>query len=153
MEHLTAAVECRASESGPALHGVILTEGAAASGGRREVFRVGSAVWPAEGVAVRLEHHGAEVARAVPTRDSATGEVRISVPANDQLRRAVDQGGKKFMSVEFHALEDRITAGGVRDISSAVITAASLTDVPEFDTTSAEVRTRRDQARQAGAWL
>ena len=92
MEHLTAPVECRASESGPALHATILTEGAAASGGRAEVFRVGSATWPHDGVAVRLEHHGAAVARAVPTRDQATGEIRISVPANDVLRTAVDRG-------------------------------------------------------------
>ena len=153
MEHLTAAVECRASESGPALHATILTEGAAASGGRAEVFRVGSATWPHDGVAVRLEHHGAAVARAVPTRDQATGEIRISVPANDVLRTAVDRGGKHHASIEFHALEDRVTAGGVRDVSAALITGFVLTDVPEYDTTRAEVRTRRDQARQAAAWL
>ena len=40
---LTAAEECRASQSGPVLHGVILTEGRAASGGRRAArFRPGN---------------------------------------------------------------------------------------------------------------
>ena len=50
------------------------------------------------------------------------------------------------MSIEFHAVEERTTRAGVREITSALVNAAALVDRPEYDTTSAEIRTRRRRA-------
>lgn len=136
---LTAAVEVRASDAGPMLHGVILTEGRAATGGRRELFAPLSTVWPSDGIAILAEHRGAALARAVPNREPS-GEIRIAVRATDTIRRAVDIDGRRFMSVEFHALEERTTAGGVREVLRAMVSAAALVPNPEYDTTRAEVR-------------
>lgn len=121
------------------LHGVIMTEGHVARGGRAEVFAPGSVVWPTDGVAIRLEHLGAEVARAVPTRVGT--EIRIAVPATPDIFSAV-KSGKDHMSVEFVALREVRTASGVREVESAYVDGAALTDDPEYVQTRAEVRDR-----------
>lgn len=138
---LVVPVECRASAGGPVLHGVILTEGRAARGGRAELFAPGACVWPSDGVAIRAEHLGHVEARAVPTREG--NEVHVEVRATDAIRRAVDVDGKRYMSVEFTAEAEVRTAAGVREIERAFLTAAALTDRPEYVQTSAEVRDRR----------
>ena len=46
------------------------------------------------------------------------------------------------MSVEFHALEERTTAGGVREVLRAFVPDAALVAQPEYDTTVAEIRRR-----------
>ena len=46
------------------------------------------------------------------------------------------------MSVEFRSVEERTTAGGVRELLRAVVDAAALVSSPEYDTTTAEVRKR-----------
>ena len=151
-ERLTVAVECRASESGPSLHAVILQEGRAATGGLAEVFAPGSTDWPASGIAIRTEHHGLMEARAVPERGE-NGEIRISAPATPAIFAAVS-AGKRYASVEFHAQQEVRTAGGVREIQRALLTGAALTDRPEYDSTSAELRERRsDLERVARVWL
>lgn len=139
-ERITARVECRASDTGPKLHGVILTEGRAAAGGRAEVFAPGSVMWPAEGIELRTVHLGPVEARAVPVR-GAGGEIAVEAAATPALFRAV-HGGARGMSVEFHALEERTTAAGVREVLRALVTGAIVTDRPEYDTTRAEVRER-----------
>ena len=139
-DRLTIPVECRSSASGPMLHGLILTEGRAARGGRAELFTVGSACWPEGGVDVLLEHHGQPAGRAIPTREGA--EIRISAPATPAIFSAV-QAGQRFMSVEFHAVAETRTIGGVREIERALLTGACLTDDPEYHQTSAEVRTAK----------
>ncbi len=125
------------------LHGVILTEGRAASGGRAELFAPGAVDWPAGGIRILAEHRGAELGRAVPTREP-NGAIRIETRATDPIRRAVDVDGKRFMSIEFHALEERTTPAGVREVLHALVDAAALTSSPEYDTTTAEVRKRRE---------
>ena len=145
---LTGAVEVRASDAGPMLHGVVLTEGRASSGGRRELFAPLSTIWPPEGIAILAVHRSAPEVRAVPTREP-NGEIRIAVRATDTIRRAVDIDGRRFMSVEFHALEERTTSGGVREVLRAVLTAAALVPNPEYDTTRAEVR----RSRRTRVWL
>ncbi|MCY4020168.1 MAG: hypothetical protein OXG39_12245 [Chloroflexi bacterium] len=140
-ERLTFAVECRASESGPMLHGVILAEGRAATGGRAEVFAPGSVAWPGDGIGILGEHYGEELARAVPTRD-ATGEIRVSAPASPAVMAAV-QSGRRFLSVEFHALREVRTAGGVREIQRAFVDRAALVPSPEYAQATAEIRARR----------
>lgn len=143
-ERRTIEVECRASELGPILHGCILQEGRAATGGRAEVFAPGSAVWPSDGIALRLEHLGAAELRAVPTREP-NGEIRIAVPATPAILEVVEQRGRRFLSVEFEAESETTTRGGVREIRRALVSAAALTDRPEYEQAAAEVRTAVDR--------
>ena len=139
MERLTCAVECRASDSGPRLHGVILTEGRAAAGGRAELFAPGAVVWPAEGIGIGTKHLAAPETRALPIR--AGNEIRIEADATPALFAAV-QGGAKYMSLEFHALAEVRTAAGIREVTSALVVGAVVTADPEYAQTAAEVRTR-----------
>lgn len=137
----TAAVELRGEDS-PTLHGVIIAEGRAAAGGRAEVFAPGAVVWPLDGIGISTEHRAEPVARAVPERDQASGEVRVTVPAGPEIRAAV-AGGRRFMSVEFYALAERRTRAGVREIRRALVDQAALVTTPEYDQATAEVRARR----------
>ena len=140
MDTYNVPIEVRASAEGPRLHGVILTEGRAARGGRAELFIPGAVVWPADGIAIRAEHLGPEIARAVPTRDGT--EIRIAASASPAVFEAV-KNGRRWMSVEFHAIAETRTSAGVREITRALVDGASLTDDPEYHQTRAEVRTRR----------
>lgn len=135
----TAPVELR--NRGRTLFATILQEGRAASGGLREVFAPGSVQWSSSGIPIRTEHGGEEVARALPDRRS-DGRIEVRARATRAIREAV-ASGKTRASVEFRALEDRVTRGGVREILEALLTGAALTAAPEYDSTSAEVRTRR----------
>lgn len=148
----TFEVEIReASRPGyePTLRGTILQEGRAASGGRREVFAPGSVQWPAEGVAILTAHGSPDVeARAQPIRQR-DGRITVTARATAAIRKAV-KAGRRFMSVEFRALEERTTAGGVREVLRAFVPAAALVEAPEYDSTSAEVRKRRGRPR---VWL
>lgn len=132
-----APVEIREADDGPHLHGVLIQEGRAARR-RREVFAPGSVEWPGAGVGILTRHHGAPVARAVPTRE-ADGRITIRTPATDALR-AVVEAGRKFMSVEFHALRERRTEGGIREILRALVPDVALVADPEYAQTAAEVR-------------
>ena len=137
-ERINVPVECRASQSGPVLHLVALTEGRAARGGRAELFAPGAAVWPSDGIGITTEHYAEPEARAVPVRDGNT--IRVETRATDRLRRAVDVDGKRYASVEFHSLAETRTAGGVREIERALLVTVALTDDPEYQQTAAEVR-------------
>ena len=140
-EHLVFSVECRASADGPMLHGVVLQEGRAATGGRAEVFAPLSTDWPAASIAIMTEHRGTVETRAVPER-ADNGEIRIAAKATPTIFQAVN-AGKRYMSVGFHAQEAVRTRGGVREIRRALITGAALTNDPEYEQTAAEVRTRK----------
>ena len=78
------------------------------------------------------------------------GSIRIAVQATPNLRRAVTEG-RTSMSVEFHALREHRTAGGVREIERALIDGAALTtpDKSEYHQTRAELRNRK----RAQVWL
>ena len=147
-DRLTFEVECRSSADGPMLHGIILQEGRAASGGRAELFAPGALVWPNDGIGILTEHRGAVETRAVPTRE-ANGEIRIATAATPALAAAVE-AGRRYMSVEFHALDAIQTPAGVREIRRAMVGAAALTDDPEYEQTRAELRGRRSGVR---VWL
>ena len=123
---------------GGRLRGLMLTEGRAASGGRREVFAPGSVEWPEAGVGILTEHRAAPVMRAVPRREDL-GRIVLEAPATPEVRQAVEDG-KRYMSVEFFSREERTTAGGVREILRAMVPDVALVAEPEFDTTSAEIR-------------
>ena len=133
-------VEVREASDGPILRGTILQEGRAAQGGRAEVFAPYSAVWPSNGIALLGEHHGSELARAVPTRD-ADGSLRIETPATAAILAAYET--RRYFSVEFHALQEVRTKGGVREITRALVDAAALVASPEYPNVKAEVRARR----------
>ncbi|MDE2783790.1 MAG: hypothetical protein OXK77_12605 [Gemmatimonadota bacterium] len=137
---VTGAAEIRAAEDGQHLHGTLIQEGRAASGGRREVFTPGSVEWPSAGVGILTAHRTVPEVRAIPVRES-DGKITVKAPATPAIREAVE-GGRKFMSVEFHALEERTTKGGVREVLRAFVPDAALVDAPEYDSTSAEVRRR-----------
>lgn len=125
----------------PTLRGTMIQEGRAASGGRREVFVPESVEWPSEGVGILTEHRGAIEARAHPIRQR-DGRITLTARATEAIRQAVENG-KRFMSVEFRALDERTTRGGVREVLRAFVDAAALVSAPEYDTTTAEVRERR----------
>ena len=63
-------------EEGGELHGVLVQEGRAASGGRSELFAPGSVSWPSTGVNILTEHHGQPEAQAFPHRDQL-GRIQI----------------------------------------------------------------------------
>ena len=119
-----------------------MQEGRAATGGRAELFAPGSIDWPASGIEIRDGHHTPALARAVPSRE-ANGEIRIETRATPEIFTAVEQRGRRYMSVEFHALAVLRTRGDVREIASALVVGAALTDDSEYPATTAEVRARR----------
>ena len=150
-DRLSFEVEVReASRPGyePTLHGIMIQEGRAASGGRREVFAPGSVEWPSQGVAVLTEHRGRMETRGQVIRQR-DGRLTLTARATDAIRTAVE-AGKRFMSVEFRALDERTTKGGVREVLRAFVDAAALVAAPEYDTTAAEVRSERRMRR---VWL
>ena len=140
MKH-TFEIEIRQAEGRePELHGTMLTEGRAASE-RRELFAPGSVQWPSDGVEIAPSHFLPSEAKAHPVRQR-DGRLTLRTRATDALRQAVESGAK-FMSVEFHALKERRTKGDIREILSALVVRAALVPSPEYDTTAAEVRSKR----------
>ena len=140
-------VELRESEGQRRLHGCLLQEGRVAST-RAEVFAPGACQWPAEGVEIRTEHRGRSEARTLPTRQT-DGSIVIDAAASPGMIAAVESG-RRFMSVEFHALAETRNASDIREIQTALITAGALTDAPEYTQTSAELR---DRGRRRRFWL
>ena len=133
-------VEVREADDGPRLRGTVLQEGRAASGGRAEIFSPLSVVWPSDGIALRGEHRGSELARVVPIRD-ADGSLRVETPATPAILTAYKT--RRYFSVEFHSLAEVRTAGGIREIRRALLEAAALVPNPEYPNVRAEVRERR----------
>ena len=142
-------VEVREAADGPMLRGVVLQEGRAANGGRAELFTNFSVVWPSDGIALRGEHRGVELARAVPTRD-ADGSLRIETRATPAILTAY--ATRKFFSVEFHALAEVRTAGGVREIQRALLEAVALVPNPEYPNVRAEVRAQESEGVALMKW-
>ena len=138
-ESLSCAVEVREGDT-PELFGTILSEGRSASGGRQELFIPGACCWPPGGIHVRLNHLGESQTLAVPVRDDL-GRIEIRTKATPAIIEAV-KAGSRFMSVEFVAIEER-RVSGIREVMQAFLSGATLTDRPEYDTTAAEVRTKR----------
>ena len=134
-------ITCEVREEGNELHGCLVQEGRAASGGRAEVFAPGSITWPSTGVDILTEHRGEPATTAYPHRDQL-GRISVRAQATAAIKDAI-AAGKKFMSVEFRALEERTTKAGVREILSAYVAAAALVASPEYDVSAAELRERK----------
>ena len=139
-ETLHCQIEIREVKDGPMLHGILIQEGRAASA-RAEVFAPGSLQWSAEGIALRAKHLGVEDSRAIPTRDS-DGSIRIAAPASAAIVAAFNEG-RRFLSIEFHALQETRSKSGVREIQSAFLPGAALVSDPEYVQATAEVRSSR----------
>ena len=139
----TFSVEVRESEPGrPRLYGTMVTEGRAASGGRAELFAPGSVQWPTEGVGIQTRHHGPVEVQAQPVRQR-DGRIEVRGDAPAPIREAI-AAGRKWLSVEFVAVSGRgVTKGGVREVLEAFVPRAALTDDPEYDSTAAELRSKR----------
>ena len=127
------------------LHGVLIQEGRAASV-RAEVFAPLSLVWASNGIAIRAKHLGVEDSRAIPTRE-ANGEIRIEAPASAAIVAAFNEG-RRFLSIEFHAVQETRSAAGVREIQQAFLPGAALVSDPEYKQARAEVR-----STQRRVWL
>lgn len=146
MNLLHRVVEVREAEAdGPMLLATIVQEGRAGST-RAELFTPRSIIWPPEGIAIRTEHRGPEVGRAIPSRET-NGEIRIATPATPEIRAAFEM--KQFMSVEFTCLAETRTAAGIREIALAFVDGAALVASPEYSQATAEVRA----ARRRRVWL
>ena len=135
-------VELRESDGGPMLRGTVLQEGRASAGGRLESFSPLSVVWPSDGIALLSEHRGAELGRAVPTRDT-DGSLRIETRATPAILKAYET--RKFFSIEFHAISEVRTKAGVREITRALVESAAMVSSPEYSqaTATLEVRSKR----------
>ena len=108
-ERFTVPCECRASEDGPTLYLLALTEGRAARGGLAEVWAPGAATWPADGIEVRTVHRpqgGPGEARA----DSFSGRqprFKVAVQAPRTNSGGPSTAALVTRSVEFHSLVER----------------------------------------------
>ena len=147
---LIAPVEYRAdtSRQGPGrLYGVLLNYGERAGDGRRERFAPGALEWPDDGVVLRLQHDRAQpIMRVVPETRENRVVVDASLPDTQRGRDAavmVRDGTLGGLSVEFRAKRQHYP-GGVREITSAVLTGAGLVDSPSYKGSTVEVRAKLD---------
>ena len=140
-ESLCAPIELRESEGGPQIVGCLIQEGRIASV-RAEIFAPGSLVWDGtRGIALRASHLGVEDSRTMPVR-STNGEIRIAAPASAALIAAYNQG-RKFLSIEFYAIQQSRNAANVRELQEAYLSGAALVADPEYVQATAEVRSKR----------
>ena len=135
----------------PMLHAVLIQEGRAASGGRSELFTPNSIEWPSEGVAIKTVHLGKTEVRGQVVRNR-DGRLALTARATDNIRQAFADG-KRFLSVEFRALQERTTLGGVREIQRAFVDSAALVLHPEYDVATAEVRSADRKREEILRWL
>ena len=138
-ETVTVPIEVRDSDEGEKLHGILIQEGRASSGGRAEIFSPNSVEWPASGITIHPKHgDSTELGRAVPARHP-NGEIRIAMRATPELRSAV-ASGRKYLSLEFFALQQLRTSAGVREILRAYVPSAALSLSPEYTQATVEIR-------------
>ena len=90
-------VRSASTDDGPHLCATIIQEGRAGSV-RSELFAPMSIIWPENGVAVRVEHRGIEVARAVPERRQ-DGDNN-----NPHTRNGADSGSVHNQAIHEHRI-------------------------------------------------
>ncbi|MYI70833.1 MAG: hypothetical protein F4103_19575 [Boseongicola sp. SB0673_bin_14] len=69
-----------------------------------------------------------------------------------ELREAVE-GGKRYMSVEFRALDESETDSGIREIARALLVGAAVVSSPSYRQTGAEIRDERGALDRLIPWL
>lgn len=134
---LTFKVEYR--EGAKHVRGTILQEGRAASI-RREIFAPGSVIWPASGINILSEHRGKSLGVSYPQRNT-DGRITVDIPINSAVLETVRK--RPYMSVEFVALDESRTKGGIREIRSAIVDAAAFVAEPEYEQATTEIRKRK----------
>ena len=155
---IRCAIELRQDESraGPGRVFGTLMRYETRAADRPEKFADGALAWPADGIVLNEQHNRqAPIMRVVPeTRDGAV-VIDAALPDTQRGRDAatmIRNGTFKGLSVEFRAIEERMT-GGVRDIRRAALSAAALVDSPSYGASRVEVRDRRPGHRRTPAWL
>lgn len=123
------------------VRGTVLQEGRAAAGGRAEVFAPGACSWPPAGVPLLLAHKGRPLVPAVELTRTADGMIQFEIDSTPELRARLDEAAG--LSVEFVSLDEKRTAGGVREIQAALITGVAFTREPEYEQARAELRSAR----------
>ena len=158
MDEIRMSVEVREDETrgGPGrLVGTLMAYGKQARD-RREVFEVGSLKWDAAGIVVNRQHQrSAPIARIVPTVEG--NDVRIDAPLPDttagrDAAAEIRSGLLRGLSVEFKATAQNIV-GGVRRITSAVLSGAAIVDDPAYPSATVEVRAKGGGNRPNGETL
>ena len=116
------------------------------SGDRPEVFAPGALRWPPEGIVLRRQHNRtAPITRIVPeVRD---GAVVLDAPLPDtqagrDAATEIRSGLLTGLSIEFRALRQNY-AGGVRNVTDALLAGAGLVDSPSYRGSRVEVRGER----------
>ena len=117
----------------------VIQEGRAASQ-RRELFTVGALQWNTSGIDILDSHKGTSIANAMPSR-SMDGRVQVSIPATAHIVELRER--KPYMSIEFIALEENTTNGGIREITRALLTGAAFVDDPEYVQANTEIRNKK----------
>lgn len=143
-------VEYREESHGPQLTGCILQEGRAARN-LAELFTPGAVEWPSTGIEILTVHKGPAECRGQVVRDR-DNRLLLTARATPAIKEAYDDG-KRFLSVEFVAVRERVTRGGVREITRAIVDKAALVRRPEYGQAVAEVRSAADIERKARLWL
>ena len=155
MDEIRCCIEVRADESRQSpgrLYGVLMKYGTKATD-RPEVFEPGSLKWPDSGVVLNRQHsRAAPIMRVLPITEGNV--VRIDAPlpdtsaGRDAAREIRGAPGSpplfRGLSVEFKDVRQTFV-GGVRRITSAVLTGAGLVDAPSYPESSIEVRAKRRQ--------
>lgn len=140
MDSLNVKLETRQVNGAKTLYGTLIQEGRAASV-RREIFAPYAMQWPAEGINILAEHRGTSVATAFPKRET-DGRLTIAIPATEGVLNAMARAGE-YLSVEFRALREKRTQGGIREIQNAFLSAAAFVNAPEYTQAVTEVRKRK----------
>ena len=155
-DELRFAIELRADAdraSPGRLVGTLLTYGERA-GDRLEAFEKGSLSWPDNGIVLREQHDRKQpIMRVIP--ELRGDQIILDAPLPDTQRgrdaaTMIRNGTMRGLSVEFKATGQRFS-GGIRRITSALLSGAGLVDDPSYRGSRVEVRARRDGRRRV--WL
>ena len=160
MDEIRCSIEIRADEnrlSPGRLYGVLMKYNTKAQD-RPEVFEPGSLKWPDSGVVLNRQHsRAAPIMRVLPITEGNV--VRIDAPlpdtsaGRDAAREIRGAPGSpplfRGLSVEFKDVRQTFV-GGVRRITSAVLSGAAIVDSPSYAGSSVEVRARQKRRQ---IWL
>ena len=127
------------------LSGIIMPYGQQAAD-RREVFEPGSLKWDGPLVLNRMHRRDSPILRFTPieTGDKLTLDVELpDTVAGRDARSEVKSGLMTGMSIEFTAIRESVV-GGVRRITSALLSAAALVDAASYQGATVEARARAD---------
>ena len=159
-EEIRMEIEVRADEnrlSPGRLVGVLMAYGTKARD-RAEIFEPGSLSWPESGIVINRQHQRTSpVMRATPVVDGNTVKIDARLPDTSAGRDAaaeIRSGLFRGLSVEFRAVRQTIV-GGVRRITSAVLSGAAIVDSPSYAGSAVEVRGKISGTRptEATLWL